>query len=267
MLSNFHTHSTYCDGRSTPREIVESAISLGLSEIGFSSHSPLPGQDWCISEENLPRYFDEICSLRDEYNDKIKVFVGLEQDYMSERENLPFDYIIGSVHSVETPVGERFVDISPGGLRETVDNYFHGDVYTLAEAYYERVLDVAKKTACDIIGHFDLVTKFIDRGVPTSESHPRYIRAQDKALDRLLSTNAVFEVNTGAMARGYRSAPYPCDRVLSRIGEAGRAVVINSDSHNKSTLTFAFDEVKRRLDALSVNVVSSIEQILASTRK
>lgn len=266
-LSNYHTHTTYCDGRSTPREVVESAIRLGLSELGFSSHSPLDGEDWCMSAERAEEYFAEISGLKDEYKGKIDLFAGLEADYMSAIINLPFDYIIGSVHSVETPRGEKSVDVSPAGVIETLNAHFGGDIYTLCEAYYDRVEDIVARTGCDIIGHFDLVTKFTEHGVPIDESHPRYIAAQDRALDKLLSTNAVFEVNTGAMARGYRTSPYPTARVLERIREAGRPVVISSDSHSKDSLTFAFDETKRMLDEISVRTLGSMSEIMTITHK
>lgn len=267
MLSNYHTHTTYCDGKSMPREMVNEAIRLGMAELGFSSHSPLPGEDWCMSEEGAFAYFSEVSALKSEYADKIKIFAGIEYDYMSERMNLPFDYIIGSVHSVETPVGERFVDISSEGLLETVENYFGGDIYTLAEAYYDRVGDVVARTDCDIIGHFDLVTKFTERGVAISESHPRYIAAQDKALDRLFATDAVFEVNTGAMARGYRATPYPNKRVLQRIKEVDKPVVLSSDCHDKSRIAYALEEMKVELLSLGVRTLNSMYEILKITRK
>ena len=267
LHSNYHTHTTYCDGVSTPDEMARAAIKLGLSELGFSSHSPLDGEDWCLPADRVREYFDEISGLKERYADKIKIFVGIEQDYMSERINLPFEYIIGSVHSVETAVGERAVDISSEDVALSVEKYFGGDVYTLSEAYYDRVCDIVERTGCDIIGHFDLVTKFTERGVPIDESHPRYIAAQDKALDKLLCTNAVFEVNTGAMSRGYRLDPYPSLRVLSRIAEAGRPVVISSDCHGKDSLIYGFDRVRAMLSELSINALSTLREIINVTRK
>ena len=38
MKSNLHTHTTYCDGKSTPEQIVLSAIKHGFDSIGFSGH-------------------------------------------------------------------------------------------------------------------------------------------------------------------------------------------------------------------------------------
>ena len=35
-LSNFHTHTSLCDGKDSIRDIVEKAIELGCDKIGFS---------------------------------------------------------------------------------------------------------------------------------------------------------------------------------------------------------------------------------------
>ena len=92
-FSTYHAHTTYCDGKSTAEEMILSAIQKGCPEIGFSGHSPLPRLSWPMSEEVVDEYFDEISFLREKYKDKIKVFVGIEQDLESEKIYLPFDYL------------------------------------------------------------------------------------------------------------------------------------------------------------------------------
>ena len=41
MISNFHTHTTFCDGTGTPEQMVVSAIEKGFDVLGFSSHSDM----------------------------------------------------------------------------------------------------------------------------------------------------------------------------------------------------------------------------------
>ena len=38
-LQNLHTHTTFCDGQSTPGELVRAALAAGLTALGFSGHS------------------------------------------------------------------------------------------------------------------------------------------------------------------------------------------------------------------------------------
>ena len=49
QLSNYHTHTAFCDGRDEPEAIVREAIRLGCPELGFSGHSHVPFDDCCLS--------------------------------------------------------------------------------------------------------------------------------------------------------------------------------------------------------------------------
>ena len=266
-LSSYHTHCTFCDGADTPRRMVERAIELGCAEIGFSSHSPLPGEDWCISEANMSSYFDTLSALRDEYKDKIKIYIGIEQDVLSRAYAFDFDYVIGSAHRIDC--GGKFyaVDATVGETRDAIFNGCGGDVNLYCKIYFEAVSKVYEKTHCDIIGHFDLLTKFIERDPMFSESDFEYVKARDAALDILLEAPAVFEVNTGAISRGYRTAPYPHPDVLERIKEAGKPVIVTSDTHAASTLDFMINETAERLSASGFKVITSMEELLEYTRK
>ena len=54
-LQSLHTHSLYDDGRSTLEDMLQSAITHGLSAFGFSGHSPLPfANDWAIRRTGSP---------------------------------------------------------------------------------------------------------------------------------------------------------------------------------------------------------------------
>ena len=54
---------------------------------------------------------------------------------------------------------------------------FGGDIYTFAEEYYKRLARVVEKTNCDIIAHFDLVSKYNEVSNLFDENHPRYVKA------------------------------------------------------------------------------------------
>ena len=84
-----------------------------------------------------------------------------------------YDYIIGSVHSVCSGGKSYSVDESAETTLRAINEGFGGDAYAYCEAYYESVSRIYEKTKCDIIGRFDLVTKFIEESPIFSESHPR----------------------------------------------------------------------------------------------
>ena len=56
-MTNFHTHSTWCDGKDTPEAMIEAAIAKGFSVLGFSSHAMLPEDDtdWVLTPAKATR--------------------------------------------------------------------------------------------------------------------------------------------------------------------------------------------------------------------
>ena len=41
-LTNYHSHTLYCDGRAGMEDFIRFAISRGFTSYGISSHAPLP---------------------------------------------------------------------------------------------------------------------------------------------------------------------------------------------------------------------------------
>lgn len=246
MLYNYHTHTVFCDGKDTPEEMVKKAIELGFSELGFSGHAYVA----CDEESNMLRdgtkqYKAEVKQLKEKYKDKIKILLGVEQDYYSTEPTDDYDYIIGSVHYILKGDEYLFVDYSKQRQIDNVNNYYGGDFYAFIEDYYSLVADIYNKTKCDIIGHFDLITKFNDDGDLFDINHPRYIAAWQKAANVLINTPAVFEVNTGAIARGYKKEPYPEKSIIEYLKKNNVKLIFSSDCHNKDYLLCGYESVKQ----------------------
>ncbi|MBQ7219224.1 MAG: PHP domain-containing protein, partial [Ruminococcus sp.] len=80
ITKDLHAHSTYCDGKNTPREMVEAALKKGLNTFGISGHSYTAfDTSYCMQKEDIPRYIEELHYLRAEYFDRIHVLCGVEQ--------------------------------------------------------------------------------------------------------------------------------------------------------------------------------------------
>ena len=236
-------HTCYCDGKNTPEEMVQSAIEKGLTTVGISGHSyTFFDESYCMQKADIPRYLAECRYLRAKYFDQIHVLCGVEQDYYSEYPTDDFDFVIGSVHYIKVKGEYIPVDESIEILRAAVQKHFDGDVYALCEAYFATVADVVKKTECDIIGHFDLISKFIEKEPFFDVTHPRYATAWQKAVDELLKRNVPFEINTGAISRGYRTQPYPSEEMREYIREKGGRFVLSSDAHSTDAIACGFEE-------------------------
>lgn len=243
-LQNLHTHSKFCDGADELEDIVLEAIAKGFDTIGFSSHSFTPfDESYCMTDTY--GYVTECERLCKEYKDKITVLCGLEQDYFAPSPTYELDYIIDSVHYIKCKREYIPVDESPEILINAANRYFKGDIYSLCEEYYKLVGKVANKTGCDIIGHFDLISKFCETAPGLIDfNNERIIAAEQEAIEELIPYGVPFEVNTGAMARGLRTSPYPSQRCLEKIAQMGGSVILTSDCHSKEKLDFGFEDAR-----------------------
>ncbi len=250
IKSDLHTHTIYCDGKNTPEEMVISAIEKGLDEIGIATHSYFDNgidSSWCIKPEKVSEFQAEINALKEKYRDKIKVLCGLEKDVFSSQSSAGFDYVIGSVHYFEVDGKFYSVDLSPEYFDKVVKEVFGGDYYLATENYFNLVSTVMEKTGADIIGHFDLIAKFNKNGRLFDESSIRYKKAYEKAIYHLLTYKKPFELNTGAINRGYQNRPYPNADMIKIIKENGGEIILSSDSHSKENIAFEFSKWRKLL--------------------
>lgn len=237
-------HTAYCDGSCTPEEMILSAINKGLSTVGISGHSYTAfDESYCMQKADIPRYLSELRYLRAKYFDRIHVLCGVEQDYYSTYPTDDFDYVIGSVHYLMVD-DDTYIPVDEGAyiLREAAEKYFGGDIYALCEQYFETVADVADRTDCDIIGHFDLISKFVEKIPLFDVRHPRYVAAWQYAVDELLLFDIPFEINTGAISRGYKTQPYPSAEMIAYIREKGGRFVLSSDAHSAADVAYQFQK-------------------------
>ena len=242
---DYHVHTVYSDGKNTPEEVVIAAIEKGMAEIGFSDHSyTYFDESYCVKREKIAEYKGEIARLKEEYKGKIKVLCGIEQDFYSTENTEGYDYAIGSVHYVK--VGGTFypVDESAERFASVAKDVFGGDYYAFAEQYFNTVAGFAGKKDIEIVGHFDLISKFNEHNRFFDENDDRYVRAWKAAANKLIAANKTFEINTGAIARGYKTEPYPSYDMRAYINSKGGKFILSSDSHSAETLCYNFDKIE-----------------------
>lgn len=245
MLANFHTHSTYCDGKNTIREVVLGAIEKGFDSIGFSGHGYTDFHlGYCMKKTD--EYLAEIKKIKEEFKDKIQVYAGIEEDMWCHTNRSDFEYIIGSCHYFNIDGNYYPIDSNPEKFSKCLE-LFNGDVVALSENYYSAFCDYILKRKPDIVGHFDLITKFDEMDKPLFLENEEYFAVAEKYMEKVADSGVMFEVNTGAISRGYRTKPYPHERLLHILKKHGAKLVLSSDSHQVETLDFAFDEARKIL--------------------
>ena len=245
ISANFHTHSTFCDGKNSPEEMVKAAIEKGFSAIGFSGHGFTEfDQRYCMKDTE--GYLAEIRRLQIEYQNRIQIYLGVEEDTFSPVKRNDFEYLIGSSHYLYLDGAYYPVDSGLTRLEKCMD-LFAWDAVKLAEAYYQSFCRYLKSRKPDIIGHFDLITKFDESGRAYFLDQPGYQTVAEKYLKEAAGFGLLFEVNTGAMARGLRTAPYPQEYLLYRLKELEARLILSSDCHEAKYLDAYFEETRKML--------------------
>lgn len=241
MIANYHTHTTFCDGKNTPEEVILTAIEKGFTVIGFSGHG-FTAFDRRYCMEDTAGYLRQMRELKEKYRGKIHVIIGSEEDAFAPVDRSDYEYIIGSSHYFRD--GDQYypIDSGPDYFARCLE-LFGGDHIRLAQTYYEQFCGYLAWRKPDIIGHFDLVTKFEER-TPMFFNDPRYQQLSQKYLLEAIKTGCVFEVNTGAISRGYRTTPYPSREMLHTLKKHDARLILSSDSHRADTIDFAFEEAK-----------------------
>jgi len=239
---NLHTHSTFCDGADSPEEIVLEAISKGFDSIGFSGHSFMPFSDYLKGPDKTEEYKNEVLRLRGKYADRIKIYLGLEVDIYTTPDMTGYDYLIGSMHYFN--INGKYIgfDRSSQEVERVINTYFDGNGLKYAEYYYKSLAELPKHGNFDIIGHFDLISKHSETVSFFDESSDKYLDMAFETMEILAKKIPFFEINSGAIARGYRTTPYPSISLIKHFKNLGLGAVITSDSHSKKMIDCNFDE-------------------------
>lgn len=242
-LQNLHTHTTYCDGKDTPREMISKAIEKGFGSIGFSGHSYMElSKEYTMTPESTEEYKNEIKALKKEFDGTFDIFLGIEADVYSDIDLSDYDYSIGSFHFVK--VGDELVpfDRSADAVVSVINTYFGGRGLDFAKAYYSQLATMTNYGKYDIIGHLDTITKNIEKADLFDMNSKEYLTAALEGIDALRGKIPFFEVNTGAISRGYRTSPYPAKNLLKELKNMGFGAIISSDCHNADYLDCYFKE-------------------------
>ena len=245
MLTNFHTHSVFCDGKSTLEEVVLSAVKKGFSTIGFSGHG-YTDFDLSYCMKDLDGYIAEINRLKEAYRGKINICLGIEEDAFQPVDRSKFEYILGSSHYFRVDGKYYAIDSSHDCFKECLE-LFRYDVCAMAENYFTNFCEYIERRKPDIIGHFDLITKYDELDTPRFFGNKEYERIAEQAIARAAKSGCVFEVNTGAISRGMRTTPYPAVNLLQILKKSDARLILSSDSHHADTIDCHFEETKQIL--------------------
>lgn len=250
-IQNLHTHTTYCDGKSSAEQMILSAIEKGYDSLGFSAHikTVFPS----VALEDKKGYLNELKLLREKYADKIKIYIGGEFDLYSDDDVNDYEYTIGSVHF--DVIGDNVIsyDDKYPQVKGFVDNFFSGDGVAFAKKYFEAVKRLPDAFDFDIVGHFDVVSKHNEKHNLFDETNPEYIKSALDALHYLVSRGKnLFEINLGGIVRGYKTKPYPSQFLLKEMVKLGCKFIITTDAHSTEHLIKDYNKTLEFVKSLGI---------------
>ena len=242
VQSNVHTHTTFSDGRDSADEMVRAALALGFHTLGFSDHGHADYDDCSMSIARQTEYRAQIGRLKAVYAGRIDLLLGVEHDWLSPADTAEYDYRIESVHYVSKDGQLWSVDWTRDKFTDATRTLYGGDVYAQCRDYFETVCQSVEGADADILGHIELIMKFNEARDLFDDADPRYLKPALECAELAARSGRLVEINTGAVAKGYRTRPYPGMAMLRRVRECGGRIILSSDCHNSDYLDCAFSE-------------------------
>ena len=249
-LTNYHSHTPYCDGRSNIEEFIATALFWGFSSYGVSPHSPIPYTSSCnMLRERVDEYILEMDMLKKKYEGEIEIYTGMEIDYLGKEWNaansyfqtLPLDYCIASVHFIPNQEGEYHdIDGSASKFVALVDKHYKGDIKYVVETYFENMINMIDLGGFDFVGHPDKVSMNASAYSPTITESKWYKDLIQDYFRFIAHKGSVLEVNTKAYSKS--SFLFPNVQHFKTLKELNIPLVVNSDAHVPSLMKSGFKE-------------------------
>ncbi len=237
--------------QNTLREVVERAVEVGFTTFGLSEHCPRLRQRDLYAEEqawtpddlqaHFSAYIVEARKLQAEFADRIELLVGFETEALPEDSweqamraiaaQHPFDFFIGSVHSVQG----TYVDYKPEITQRLEDELGGWD--ELCIAYFDAVTELVETLRPPVVGHIDLVRRFKTPDFGFSERVWPHI---ERTLAAVRATGALLELNAAPARKGFGPV-YPAHGILELARRMDVALTLSDDSHGISSVGGGLD--------------------------
>ena len=247
MIDN-HIHTRLCKhAEGDIFDYVERAISLGIKEISFTDHIPLPHNfDLAhrMNFEDIDTYTRWVMKAKERYSE-INIRYGIEADFYEGFEDYTenflnrydFDIVIMSVHFLRHwPKGNWVFDYHfPDKSKEEI----YGD-------YLSTLIKGINTGLFDVLGHLDMVKT---RGDSLLRKIPLEV---NQLLSAVKKSGMAIEINTS----GYRKnvgEPYPGLDWLPSIRDNSIPLTIGSDAHHPDQVGLNIKSVYLKLKEAGIN--------------
>jgi histidinol-phosphatase (PHP family) len=266
LIADYHVHTPYCGhAQGKTIEYIETAIKLGIAEIGFSDHlgryylaknQKKRYWDWGMRERDIARYFSELLDLKEAFEDRITVRIGLEIDYIEGAEHLaeeitsryPFDYLLGSIHCLPV-LGWRHLS-----------QYIKVDPKHVYEAYFDAVKSGIRSHLFQSLAHIDFLWRYVSWPDAPQSRLEEYI---SESVALAAEQGCCIEINANgflwSQMDDFRNYDL-FDMLLGLIKKHKACITIGSDAHTPTLVGKAFPQIISVLKSKGFENFSVFEQ-------
>lgn len=231
MKTNYHTHTDLCrHAQGSAEDYLRSALSAGVSVLGFSDHAAFPDQDYGyrMLYEELPIYFSEVDRLKEAYAAEIVIKKSLEIEYLPKY--LPFyEELIAKYKPDYLLLGEHFFLDEAGEFHNITAPAEDTSVYV---SYARAIAEALKTGYFQMVAHPDI---FAMSKLPWDRNCDA---ATDIILEAAALNGVILEFNANGFRRGIHEYPdgerymYPHRKFWERAVGSKVPVIVGSDCHN-----------------------------------
>jgi len=200
------------------------------------------------------RWFDyasEVQRLKAAGGEETTILFGAEIDFIPEKEQwiraevaaFTFDYVIGSVHMIDT-----------WGFDYLHHDWEGRDVDELYTRYYEILMSLVRSRIADVMGHLDLIKVFMHT-YPAKHDHTGQAI---EVLREMARVGTFIEVNTGALRKPCKELS-PAPDLIREAARLKIPFVLGSDAHRRQDIGYHFPEVIAMLKDLGVREIARFE--------
>jgi putative hydrolase len=197
LRGDCHTHSTWSDGGSPPREMAEAARDIGHEWIALTDHSPRLTVARGLSAERLRAQLDLIGELNEELA-PFRILTGIEVDILED----------GSLDQTDDLLGRLDVVVAS----------VHSKLRMPAEPMTERMLAAVASPHTNVLGH-------CTGRIVVGRGRPESVFDAEAVFAACREHGVAVEIN----CRPERQDPP--DRLLLLAVEAGCTFAIDTDAH------------------------------------
>jgi len=217
LFADYHTHTTYSDGRGTPAENIRAAAGRGLAAVAITDHGPRGIGIGVAGPETFLTIKEEVAGLADSFPE-VRALVGAEAAVISSdgRLDLPeeiigqLDLLLAGLHPYYVP--DRLGDALCYTLPNLAAKLSRSARAKMRNANTKALLGTVYSYRVDIISHPDLM-------LPADP---------DELARACAGRETALEVNTGHH--------YNKEEIVRAAAYRGARLAINSDAHYPETV-------------------------------